>query len=118
MTIISILRQAAQSTLDYKRQIKKLKSEQIDITNFQDNLEDFKNSFLTSTNGAVDNFNKAINEINQVIESLENIRDSLLGNSGKKLNAALKKVEKLTVKKLTKNNPTMAAKFAALKEEP
>ena len=111
LTIISVLRQAAQNTLAFKRELQKIRAEQIDISHFEDDLNAFKTGFITSTKGAADNFNKAIQEINAVIKSLENVRDTLLENSGKKLNAAINKVDKLTVKKLTKNAPAVAKMF-------
>lgn len=114
LTIISILRNAAMSNLEYKRTIESLKQEKVDITQFEENLEDFKSGFITSVNGAADNYNKAVDEINKIIASLETIRDKYLANSGKKMNTAVNKIDKLTIKKLTKNAPAVRTMFNEL----
>ena len=111
LTIISILRSAAMNSLEYKRAIRDLQQEQADVTQFEANLEDFKNSFITSVNDAAANYNKTVDEINKIIASLENIRDNLLDKSAKKMNAAVKKVDKLTIKKLTRNAPAVVKMF-------
>lgn len=117
LTIISILRNAALSTLEYKRTIASLKQDQADVTCFESTLDSFKQGFFSSVDDAAKNFNDAITEINNAIKALENIRDSLLIKSGKKLNAAAKKVEKLTIKQLTKNAPSVRVMFEEIKTE-
>ena len=114
LTIISILRNAAMSSLEYKRTIEALKKEQADVTGFEEALDKFKDDFNTSVEGAGNNFNEAIAEINKAIDGLIKVRDKLLENCGKKLNAAVKKVDKLTIKKLTKDRPEVKKLFDEL----
>lgn len=111
LTIISILRNAAMSTLEIKKEIERMKQEAIDVTHFEDDLNAFKTDFMSSVDKAADNYNKAIDEINNIIASLEMIRDEYLRKSGKHLNTAVNKVNKITIKKLTKNAPAIQAKF-------
>ena len=117
LTIISILRNAALNTLDYKRTIDALKREQADVTRFEDALQDFKNDFSKTVKFAANNFNGTIEELNQAIHILEDIRDKLLEQCGKNLNTAVKKAEKLTIKKLTKNAPAVQAMFLEASQE-
>lgn len=116
LTIVSILRNAAMNTLKYKRTIENLREERADLNAFEKELNQFKNEFKTSVEDAANNYNAAIQELNKAIASLERIRDSLLAKSGKKLNAAARKVDKLTVKKLTKNAPVIRTMFEELEE--
>ena len=114
LTIISILRNAAMSSLEYKRTIAALEKEQADVTGFEDALDKFKDDFNTSVVGAGKNFNDAIAEINKAIDGLVKVRDQLLENCGKQLNAAVNKVDKLTIKKLTKGRPEVKKLFDEL----
>ena len=117
LTIISILRSAALNTLEYKRTIAALKREQADVTTFEAALDDFKEGFAKTVEGAASNFNDAIDELNRAIQILETIRDGLLEKCGKKLNTAVRKVDGLTIKKLTRNAPTVRVLFEEARGE-
>lgn len=112
--IITILRDAARRSLEYKQQLALVRSQNIDITNFEQNLMDFKDNFGRNYKLAHDHFNKAIDAIDKSIAQLEKVKAELLG-SDKQLGIATNKVEEITIKKLTKDNPTMQAKFEELK---
>ena len=112
--IITILRDAARRSLEYKQQLALVRSQNIDITNFEQNLMDFKDNFGRNYKLAHDHFDKAIDAIDKSIAQLEKVKAELLG-SDKQLGIATNKVEEITIKKLTKDNPTMQAKFEELK---
>ena len=112
--IITLLRNAAMNALIYKQELAVIKSQDIDITNFEDSLLQFKNDFGRNYDIAHDHFDKAIDEIDKTISHLEKVKKELLG-SDNQLRIATNKVDDVSVKKLTKNNPTMRAKFEALK---
>jgi hypothetical protein len=88
-----------------------VKSQNIDVTNFENDLEVFKTSFSKNYDLASRKFQDAIKQIDDAIKDLEKVKDSLVG-SERQLRLASDKANDITVKKLTKNNPTMSAKFA------
>jgi len=113
--IISILRNAALNSLKYKTELAHVRSQNIDITNFEDKLNDFKTAFGKNWRLASDGFEEAINRIDEAIKDLEKTKTAL-HKSANNLRLANDKADDLTVKKLTKGNPTMAARFAELNE--
>lgn len=108
--IITLLRNAAQNSLKYKSELALVKSQNIDITNFESELYDFKTGFARNYELASKKFKTAIEEIDKTIDHLQKTKDALLGSENN-LRIANNKAEELTVKKLTKGNPTMASKF-------
>jgi len=112
--IITLLRNAAQNSLKYKTELALVKAQHIDITNFENELDEFKTGFARNYELASKKFKTAIDEIDKTIEHLQKTKDALLGSENN-LRLANNKADDLTVKKLTKGNPTMAAKFAELK---
>ncbi len=110
LPIISLLRNASMETLKYKAQIDLMKRENYDITNFESTLEQFKNAFGKNVSLAQDRFSDAISEIDKSITHLQKTKESLI-LSKKHLLSADSKSQDLTVKKLTRNNPTMKKKF-------
>ncbi len=114
--IISVLRNAAQNSLKYKTELALVKSQNIDITTFENDLEAFKTGFARNYELASKKFKTAIEEIDKTIDHLQKTKDALLGSENN-LRLANNKADDLTVKKLTKGNPTMAAKFAELKND-
>lgn len=113
--IISILRNAALSALQYKTELAEVCNQNIDITNFENSMEDFKTKFARNYDLASRKFQTAIDEIDKTIDHLQKTKEALLG-SERNLRLANDKAQDLTIKKLTRKNPTMKAKFAALKE--
>lgn len=113
--IISILRNAALSALQYKTELAEVRNQNIDITNFENSMEDFKTKFARNYDLASRKFQMAIDEIDKTIDHLQKTKEALLG-SERNLRLANDKAQDLTIKKLTRKNPTMKAKFAALKE--
>ncbi len=116
LPIISLLRNASFETLKYKAQIDLMKRENYDITNFESTLDQFKNAVGKNVSLAQDRFNDAISEIDKSISHLQKTKEALLV-SKKHLLSADSKSQDLTVKKLTKNNPTMKKKFNDLRNE-
>ena len=114
IAIITLLRNAAMGTLKYKSELARVKAQNIDITHFEDELESFKTGFAKNYELASKKFKTAVEEIDKTIDHLQKTKDALLGSENN-LRLANNKAEDLTVKKLTKGNPTMAAKFAELK---
>lgn len=112
--IITLLRNAAQNSLKYKTELALVKEQNIDITNFERELDEFKTGFARNYELASKKFKTAIDEIDKTIEHLQKTKDALLGSENN-LRLANNKADDLSVKKLTKGNPTMAAKFAELK---
>jgi len=110
LPIISLLRNASMEALKYKSQIDLMKRENYDITNFESTLEQFKNAVGKNVSLAQDRFNDAITEIDKSISHLQKTKEALI-LSKKHLLSADSKSQDLTVKKLTKNNPTMKKKF-------
>ena len=110
LPIISLLRNASMEALKYKSQIDLMKRENYDITNFESTLEKFKNAVGKNVSLAQDRFNDAITEIDKSITHLQKTKEALI-LSKKHLLSADSKSQDLTVKKLTRNNPTMKEKF-------
>lgn len=113
--IITLLRNAAMNALSYKQELELVRNQDIDVSNFEENLLKFKNDFTRNYDIAHSHFDKAIEEIDKTIQHLEKVKKELLG-SDNQLRIATGKVDDVSVKKLTKNNPTMQAKFDALKQ--
>ena len=111
--LISLLRNASRAAADYKRQLAEVKAQDIDISNFEADLEDFKERFGNNYRLASERFDKAIDEIDKTIDHLNKVKDHLTASS-RNLRLANDKAESLTIKKLTKSNPTMKAMFEAL----
>ncbi len=114
--IITLLRNAAMNALTYKQELSVARNQNIDITNFEDNLMRFKDDFGRNCKLAHEHFEKAIEEIDKTIRDLEKVKKELLG-SDKNLLTATNKVESVSVKKLTKDNPTMQAMFRELNDD-
>ena len=117
--LITLLRNAALSSLQYRRELALVRQQNIDVTNFEDQLADFKDKFGRNYRLASERFAKAIDEIDKSIDHLQKIKEHLLG-SERNLRLANDKAEDLTVKKLTRKNPTMKAlldEARAAKEE-
>lgn len=114
--IISLLRNAALSSLEYKRELALVRQQDLDITNFEHDLDVFKQGFFKNFGDASLRFADAVKAIDKAIDDLQKAKEKLLV-SEKHLTAANNKLEGLTVKKLTRKNPTMKAKFEALKEQ-
>jgi hypothetical protein len=113
--IITLLRNAAMNSLKYKTELALVKSQNIDITNFESNLETFKTAFARNYDLASNHFKNAIEEIDKSISHLQKTRSALL-SSENNLRLANEKSQDVTIKKLTRGNPTMAAKFAEIKD--
>lgn len=111
--LISILRAAAKNSVSYKKQLAEVRAQNIDVTNFENDLLDFKKRFGDNYRSAKNKFKTAIDEIDKTIDHLQKIKENLIG-SERQLRLANDKADALSVKKLTKGNPTMQAKFAAL----
>lgn len=111
--IITLLRNAALNSLKYKTELALLKAQNVDITNFENELETFKSGFARNFDLASRKFKTAIDEIDKSIEHLQKTKDALLGTD-RNLRLANDKAQDVTIKKLTRGNPTMAAKFAEL----
>ncbi|HRI05307.1 MAG TPA: DUF2130 domain-containing protein [Pyrinomonadaceae bacterium] len=111
--IITVLRNAAQNSLKYKTELAVVRAQNIDITNFERELDDFKTGFARNYELASKKFKTAIDEIDKTIDHLQKTKEALLGSENN-LRLANNKADDLTVKKLTKGNPTMAAKFAEI----
>jgi len=109
--IISLLRNASMKSLEYKTELALVKSQNIDITNFEDDLDKFKSAFGKNYDLASRKFKKAIDEIDKSIDHLQKTKDELLGTD-RNLRLANDKAQDVTIKKLTRNNPTMSAKFS------
>jgi len=108
--IITLLRNAAMNSLRYKQELALVRSQNIDITNFEDNMEKFKEGFARNYDLASRKFSDAIEGIDKTIQQLEKTKKALL-SSENNLRLANDKAQDLTIKRLTKGNPTMAAKF-------
>lgn len=106
--LITLLRNAALSSMEARRELALVRQQNIDVTNFEDSLADFKEKFGRNYRIASDKFRKAIEEIDKSIDHLQKIKDNLLGSENQ-LRLANEKAEDLTVKRLTRKNPTMKA---------
>ena len=113
--IITLLRNAALNSLQYKQELALMRDQHIDITHFEEDLETFKKGFARNYELASKKFQSAIDEIDKTIKSLEKTKAALL-SSENNLRLANNKAEDLTVKKLVKNNPTMKQRFEELSE--
>lgn len=113
--IITLLRNAALNSVAYRRELIQMQNQNIDITHFEENMMKFKEGFSRNYELASKKFKTAIDEIDKTITHLQKTKDALL-SSENNLRLANNKAEDLTIKKLTKNNPTMAEKFAQLSE--
>lgn len=114
--IITLLRNAARNTLAYKAELARVREQNVDITNFESELEAFKTGFARNYDLASRKFKVAIDEIDKTIDHLQKTKEALLGSENN-LRLANNKADDLTIKKLTRGNPTMAAKFAELGTE-
>ena len=114
LPIITLLRNAAMNSLEYKTELALVKAQNIDITNFESDLEKFKTAFGKNYDLASRKFQAAIDEIDKSINHLQKTKDALLGTD-RNLRLANDKAQNVTIKKLTRRNPTMASKFAGLK---
>ena len=110
ITIITLLRNAAMSSLKYKAELAQVRAQNIDITNFEDRLNEFKEGFSRNYELASRKFKTAIDEIDKTIDHLNKVKENLL-SSENNLRLANNKADEITVKRLTKDNPTMAKKF-------
>ena len=108
--MITLLRNAALNSLKYKQELALVKTQNVDITNFEENMDDFKRAFGKNYELAGRRFTEAIDGIDKTIKQLEKTKQALL-SSENNLRLANDKAQDLTIKKLTKNNPTMQAKF-------
>ena len=114
--IITLLRNAAMNAMQYKTELQLVKAQNIDISNFETELDAFKIDFSRNFDLASRKFSTAIDEIDKSIKHLQETKEALLGTD-RNLRLANDKAQNVTVKRLTKKNPTMAAKFEALKGE-
>ncbi len=115
LPIISLLRNASLKSLEYKTELACIKEQNIDITNFENSLEIFKNSFGKNYSLASRRFETAISEIDKSISHLQKTKEALIG-ADRNLRLANDKAQEVTVKKLTRNNPTMEERFQILKD--
>ena len=113
LPLITLLRNAAMNSLQYKSELALIKEQNIDITNFESELDSFKNSFGRNYELASKKFQTAIEEIDKSIDHLQKTRDALMGTD-RNLRIANDKAQEVSIKKLTRGNPTMAAKFMEL----
>ncbi|MDO4220436.1 MAG: DUF2130 domain-containing protein [Candidatus Saccharibacteria bacterium] len=114
--MITLLRNAALNSLKYKQELAVVRNQNIDITHFEENMENFKQSFARNYELASKKFSTAIEEIDKTIAHLQKTKEALL-SSENNLRLANNKAEDLSIKRLTRGNPTMAAKFAELEEK-
>ena len=113
LPIITLLRNAAMKSLEYKSELALVKAQNIDVTSFEDDLDKFKTAFAKNYDLASRKFNTAIEEIDKSINHLQKTKDALLGTD-RNLRLASNKAQDVTIKKLTRHNPTMTAKFEEL----
>lgn len=114
--MITLLRNAAIKSLEYKTELALVKSQNIDITNFENDLDNFKTAFAKNYDIASRKFQTAIDEIDKSIDHLQKTKDALLGTD-RNLRLANDKAQDVTIKKLTRKNSTMAAKFEELENK-
>ena len=113
--MITLLRNAAQGSAEYRRELALARAQNVDVANFESEMERFKEAFGRNYRIASEKFQKAIEEIDKSIDHLQKIKDALTGAENN-LRLANNKAEDLSIKKLTRNNPTMRAKFEQLKD--
>jgi hypothetical protein len=116
LPIITLLRNAAMKSLEYKKELTLVKAQNIDVTNFENDLDKFKTAFGKNYDIASRKFKTAIDEIDKSIDHLQKTKDALLGTD-RQLRLANDKAQEVTIKKLTRRNPTMADKFDELKNQ-
>ena len=114
--LITLLRGAAMNSLGYKKQLEVVQNQNIDISRFEENMNNFKDAFGRNYRLASEKFRKAIEEIDKTIDHLQKTKEALL-SSENNLRLANNKAEDLTIKKLTSGNPTMQQMFEDLKDE-
>lgn len=114
--LLTLLKNISLNSAQYQKQLIELKSQNIDISNFEERMTDFKNQFGRNCELATKKFAMAIDEIDKSIDHLNKIKEALLGSQNQ-LRLANNKVEDLSIKKLTKDNPTMIAKFEAARKK-
>ena len=114
--LITLLCQTSKKSLDAKRELALVKAQQVDVTNFEEKLMTFKDGFTRNVRLANERFSDAIDEIDKTIAHLTKVRENLV-KSGDNLNMADKKLQEVTIKRLTYGNPTMKAKFDEAREE-
>ena len=114
--MITLLRNAALNSLHHQQELQLVRNQQIDIQHFEENMAAFKSAFANNYRLASERFQKAIDEIDTTIKHLEKIKEHLT-TSENQLRLANNKAEKLTIKKLTKNAPSVKAMFDALQSE-
>ncbi|MFR1484884.1 MAG: DUF2130 domain-containing protein [[Eubacterium] siraeum] len=115
--LISLLRNAARNSLEYKRELAMAKAQQVDLTNFEKNITEFKTAFAKNYNDASNRFKDAITGIDATIDKLGKIKQALLLSEDHLRLANKKAEEQLTIKKLTKNAPSIKEEFARLASE-
>jgi len=115
IALISLLRNSALNALKYKQELEKERSQNIDITNFESEMEAFKQAFGENYERANRKFNDAISQIDRTINSLQKVKENLM-SSDRQLRLANDKADGLTIKKLTKNSPSLRDKFKELGE--
>ena len=115
--LISLLRNAARNSLEYKRELALAKAQEVDLTNFENNINEFKNAFSKNYQLASKKFNIAIEEIDKTIDHLQKTKDALLSSENNLRLANNKAEEQLTIKKLTKDAPSIKEEFARLASE-
>jgi hypothetical protein len=108
--MITLLRNASQNALGYKAELALVRSQNVDVTNFETELENFKSAFSRNYDLASRKFQDAVKQIDDAIKDLQKVKESLIG-SERQLRLASDKANDVTIKKLTRNNPTMAQKF-------
>lgn len=113
--MITLLRNSGIKALGYKQELELIRAQNIDITNFEQELDEFKSKFARNYGLAERKFSEAIKEIDESIKRLQKVKESLLG-SERNLRLANDKAQAVTIKRLTRGNPTMAAKFAELEQ--
>jgi hypothetical protein len=111
--MITLLRNAAMNSLEHKAELARVRSQNVDVTNFENKITAFKESFARNYDLASRKFKTAIDEIDKTIDHLQKTKENLLASENN-LRIANNKADDLTVKKLTRGNPTMTAKFAEL----
>ncbi len=108
--LITLLVQTSKKSIEYQRQLEIARTQSVDVSKFEDQLNDFKDRFGKNYRLASEKFKTAIDEIDKSIQHLQKIKDSLIGSENN-LRLANDKAEALTIKRLTRGNPTMKAKF-------
>jgi len=116
LPMITLLRNAAMKSLEYKTELERIKTQNIDISNFETDLDKFKTAFAKNYDLASRKFQTAIDEIDKSIDHLNKTKDALL-STDRNLRLANDKAQKVSIKKLTRGNPTMASKFEEAKTE-